>query len=443
MRFGKRVVNRRLIAVAMVWLALAVEPGVGGGQASARAAEPFTRDVLLMRFDRNRNGRLDDEEKRALRDAFGGLDVPMLPAKTHDYTAVTLPATVRRSRLDELDNTLPDNRLTDHGATLGRVLFYDRQLSRNHTVACASCHPQKTAFADPQRFSLGFAGGRTSRNAMALANLRYTKVKGERPGLFWDERAATLEAQVLIPIQDKLEMGMELKELEDKLQKLPYYPPLFKAAFGEPTVTSERVAQAVAQFLRSMVSFNSKFDRAAAGAVKTADLSAEFSGFTPQENLGKSLFINGVDGVAEFACAMCHVPPTFNMALAANNGLELKYKDPGLGALARPSNDPFTPSNDGKFKAPSLRNIELTAPYMHDGRFKTLDEVVEHYSSGVHPHPNLGLALPEGNEEKKGTKGLRLSKEQKAALVAFLKTLTDREFVSDSKFSDPFIRVRD
>jgi hypothetical protein len=167
---------------------------------------------------------------------------------------------------------------------------------------------------------------------------------------------------------------------------------------------------------------------------------AAFDDFTPQENLGKSLFIDGAGGVAENGCAHCHLPPTFGMPKAFNNGLELKYKDRGLGALGRPPNDPFTPSNDGKFKAPSLRNIELTVPYMHDGRFKSLEEVVEHYSSGIHPHENLGLAFDEQDRDK-ATSGFKFTAEQKAALVAFLKTLTDEGFVSDPRFADPFVRV--
>jgi cytochrome c peroxidase len=274
---------------------------------------------------------------------------------------------------------------------------------------------------------------------MGLANLRYTNLKGAQPGFFWDERAATLEAQVLMPIQDRIEMGMELGELEAKLQKLPYYPPFFAAAFGSPEVTSDRIAKAVAQFLRSMVALNAKFDRAADAA--GGNYSAAFERFTEQENLGKSLFIDGIGGVAEMGCAHCHIPPTFGMPTAFNNGLDLKSKDQGLGALGRPSNDPFTPSNDGKFKAPSLRNIALTAPYMHDGRFKTLDEVVEHYSRGVHPHENLGLAF--GEQPGKGaTWGFQLTGEQKAALVAFMKTLTDESLISDAKFSDPFVRLK-
>jgi cytochrome c peroxidase len=234
-------------------------------------------------------------------------------------------------------------------------------------------------------------------------------------------------------------MGMDLKDLERKLQKLPYYPPLFKSAFGTEEVTSERIAKAVAQFMRSMVSFESRFDRAA-GAVE--DIHTEdFPDFTAEENLGKSLFIEGLGRVAEMGCAHCHMPPTFGMPLAFNNGLDLVYRDQGLGARKLPSNDPFTPSNDGKFRAPSLRNVALTAPYMHDGRFKTLEEVIDHYSGGVHPHPNLGLAFGEQEPPADGgTSGFRYTPKQKAALLAFLKTLTDEQFITDPRFSDPFGR---
>jgi cytochrome c peroxidase len=195
----------------------------------------------------------------------------------------------------------------------------------------------------------------------------------------------------------------------------------------------------MAQFMRSMVSFDSRFDHAAAKEPDKA-MSGDFEMFSPEENQGKSLFFNGVGGIAEFGCAVCHLPPTFGMAASANNGLDVVYQDNGLGELGRPSNDPLTPSNDGKFKAPSLRNVELTAPYMHDGRFETLEEVVEHYSAGVHPHANLGLAF-EDQSDAGPTGGFGLTLIQKSALVAFLRTLTDRQFTTDVRFSDPFVRT--
>ena len=407
--------------------------------AAAENLTRFHRQTLLERFDSNHNQQLDPRERRALRRAFGGIDIPMLPSRSFDYTTLHLPGHLDKAQLDEADNTPADNPLTDQGATLGRVLFYDRQLSRNNTVACGSCHLQDAGFSDPRRVSVGFEGGHTTRNAMSLANLRYSNILGHRPGFFWDERAATVEDQVLMPIQDKLEMGMTLPQLKKRLAGLPYYPPLFEAAFGSPEVTSDRVAKSVSQFMRAMVSMNSRFDRAAGPG---EDDSATFAGFSEQEKLGRSLYFNGADGIAEHGCAHCHIPPTFGMMKSLNNGLDLKYLDPGLGALDRPPNDPFAPSNDGKFKAPSLRNIELSAPYMHDGRFKTLAAVVEHYSSGVHPHVNLGLAF-EQQQAARPTTGFGFSNKQKAALVAFLKTLTDRQFVTDPRFSDPFVRLPD
>jgi cytochrome c peroxidase len=361
-----------------------------------------------------------------------------LPIRPYRYTLAKQPNGVSADMLSKLDSTPKENPITNAGATLGRVLFYDKQLSKNNTISCASCHSQKHAFSDPRQFSRGFNGGHTKRNAMSLLNLRFTNFQGNRPGFFWDERAKTLEEQVLLPIQDNVEMGMKLPELTAKLQKLGYYPALFKNAFRTPMVTSDRIAKAVAQFMRSMVSFDAKFDRAAKAVGN--DYSRDFPDFSAQENLGKSLFIDGIDRVAEIGCAHCHMPPTFGMPKSFNNGLDLVFQDKGLGARDVPANDPFTPSNDGKFKAPSLRNIEQTSPYMHDGRFKTLTQVVNHYSEGVHAHPNLGLAtVGQANPTNKATSGFGYSSKQKKALIAFLKTLTGNKITTDRRFSDPFI----
>ena len=395
----------------------------------------FSEEALLLKYDNNRNGELDQREKRRLVDDYG-FDVPMLPSETSDYVTVQIPEYVDSDELAGTDNTPENNPLTDAGATLGRVLFYDRQLSRNSTIACASCHLQENAFADPRRRSVGYQGGLTNRNAMNLANLRFTNLQDHQPGFFWDERAPTLEAQALMPIQDTVEMGMTLDALERRTQELPYYPTLFDAAFGSSEATSDRVAKAIAQFMRSMLSFDSKFDQAASAH---RDVSSDFDLFTEQENLGKSLFINGVKGIAEHGCAHCHIPPTFGMTKSQNNGLDLEYKDKGLGARDQPRNDPFTPSNNGKFKAPSLRNVALTAPYMHDGRFESLAQVLDHYSNGVHPHENLGLAFPD-QDNFNTTSGLALTNQEKVAIIAFLKTLTDQAFITDPRFSDPFIR---
>ncbi len=285
---------------------------------------PFSRRVLLKRFDANGNQQLDVAERSTLRDAFGGIDVPLLPDKSYDYENSAIPQHIDPEDLDALDTTPKNNPISNAGATLGRVLFYDRHFSRNNTTSCASCHEQRTGFTDSRRFSQGFEGGRTGRNSMGLANLRYSNVNGLEPGFFWDERAATLEEQVLMPIQDKVEMGMSLPALEKKLVKLPYYASLFEAAFGNTDVTRQRIARALAQFLRSMVSFDSKFDRSFAGADAQGKSRNEL---TEIEEQGRLLFMEGVNGVNEFACQMCHVPPTFNMDMSPNIGLDLKYRD--------------------------------------------------------------------------------------------------------------------
>ena len=400
--------------------------------------ETFSRAQLLRWFDKNTDGSFNRAERTAMRDSFGGIDIPVLPTKSYAYNTPPRPVRIEPSVLASLDNSASTNPLSDAGAALGRVLFYDTQLSKNNTIACASCHHQEHGFAEPRQFSLGFEGRYTMRNSMGLANLRYSILRGSSAGFFWDERAPTLEAQVLMPIQDPIEMGMELPALKTKLQALPYYPGLFQAAFGSAEVTSARIAKAVAQFMRAMTSFDSRFDRA---ATTSNTYTHDFEEFSEQENLGKSLFIDGVGGIAEIGCAHCHIPPTFGMPKSFNNGLDVYYIDRGLGNRDVPSNDPFTPSNDGKFKAPSLRNVALTAPYMHDGRFKTLEEVVEHYSSRVRPHPNLGLAFNSEEQPSGKTSGFRLDANQKSAVVAFLKTLTDEKFISDPRFSDPFVRL--
>jgi hypothetical protein len=181
------------------------------------SVESFRRATLPRQFDADKDGRLNDRERAVLRAAFGGVDVPMLPQRPEDYTTVRLPKHVDTAEFAESDNSTEQNLLTNDGAALDRVLFHDTQLSRNHTVSCAMCHEQRAGFSDPKPFSVGFDRGRTGRNSMGLANLRYTNLKGARPGFFRDERAASLEARVLMPIQDRVEMGMELKELEVKI----------------------------------------------------------------------------------------------------------------------------------------------------------------------------------------------------------------------------------
>jgi cytochrome c peroxidase len=335
-----------------------------------------------------------------------------LPDKPYNYANLDLPAHFKGRAVQRVDNTPANNRITDAGATLGRVLFYDTRLSANNKVACASCHHQKNAFSDPNRFSKGHEGKETDRNAMPLVNIRYYP----RDRFFWDERASTLEAQVLKPIQSKVEMGHDLDRLVELLGKDPAYPDLFNKAFGDPKVSKERLARALAQFVRSLVSYQSKFDE---GRAKVDSVRADFPNFTAEENRGKTLFVQ--------QCARCHAPDTagFFMNRPRNNGLDSNPRttDGGVGDVTLNSNQV------GLFKSPSLRNVELTGPYMHDGRFDTLEKVIEHYSTGVKNHPNADGRL---------RRGLRLNTRQKSDLVLFLKTLTDSKFTTDPKFSDPF-----
>jgi cytochrome c peroxidase len=342
-----------------------------------------------------------------------------LPALAFNYAAPLLPPNFLVPPIVNQDNTPASNVVTDAGASLGRVLFYDKRLSTNRAIACASCHQQAHGFSDPRRFSDGFNGGVTSRNSMGLTQARYYP----RGHFFWDERAATLEDQVLQPIQNAVEMGMTLPALVNRLSVEPFYTNLFAQAFGSADITAERLSRALAQFVRTIISTRSKYDRG---------IPVGFSNFTAQESLGRQVFLGQV-GTA--TCAACHGTDNFVPNNLFNNGLENPYRDKGVGALTGLAQD------EGRFKVPSLRNIELTAPYMHDGRFATLEEVVEFYNSGVVNHPNLSppLRVPTPPGAPPGPpRRLNLTAEQKAALVAFLKTLTDPATATDPRFSDPF-----
>ena len=339
--------------------------------------------------------------------------VPRLPASELGYSDFRVPLP-RHFIFDESgsavreDNTPRDNRTTDAGATLGRVLFYDTRLSANDSISCASCHQQQFGFADTARFSRGLHGARTRRHAMALANARFYQ-----PGRFFrDERAATLEAQVLEPIENPIEMGLPLDSLVPKLGSIPYYPSLFRAAFGTPEIDRDRTARALAQFVRSLVSDHARIDSIFRGGGPP-----DTSLLTPQEREGRTLF-GGRAG-----CARCHRTNAFNLDLPDNIGLDSVETDAGAG--------------DGRFKAPALRNVAVRPPYMHDGRFKTLREVVDFYDHGIrrNPHLDARLRAPGGAPAR-----LDLSEAQRDALVAFLMTLTDRSFLHDARFSDPFVQ---
>ncbi len=345
-----------------------------------------------------------------------------LPTTPFNYANPALPGYFTTPQMINQVNTQASNPITNEGATLGRVLFYDKNLSVNNTIACASCHKQAFGFSDPVVKSLGFNGGLTGRNSMSIINSKY--YFAER--FFWDQRAPILEDQILMPIQDMVEMGMTLPALETKLRNLAYYPPLFKKVFGDTIVTSDRIARSVSQFIRSVISYQSKYD---AGRITFPvnpgpPPNAPFPNFSPQENRGKEIFLSPIGG-----CNPCHGTEAFTATNERNNGLDLTTIDRGYGAV---KNDI---AFDATFKVTSLRNVELTAPYMHDGRFTTLEQVVEHYSTGVQNHPNLSqqLRLPNGQPRL-----ANLTPQDKAALVAFLKTLTDLTIATDVKYSNPF-----
>lgn len=346
---------------------------------------------------------------------------PHLPIRPFVYADIALPAYLTTPPINGQINPQNNRPITDNGATLGRVLFYDKNLSANNTIACASCHKQSFSFADPVAFSTGVAGGQTARNSMSLIDARYYP----NGHYFWDERAASAEAQASGPITNPVEMGMTMPALVSKLQKVFYYPALFQKAYGSPDIDSARIVQAIGQFVRSIVSYQSKYDAGrSALPINTNPGTTPFANFTAQENQGKALFFS-----PDIGCAACHGTETFTAPAARNNGLDLVNTDLGKGAITG------NPNDNGRFKVPSLRDVEKSAPYMHDGRFNTLEEVIEHYSTGVKNNPNLSPPLRQPNGQ---VHLLNLNPGQKAALVAFLKTLTDDNIATDPKYSNPF-----
>ncbi len=406
---------------------------IGAGETPSFAF--FTNSDTVWPFDPANNrvnvtfkqdGAIRGSTSIALRTLQG---TPELPVSLIDYEAIaqnlpdhfTQPAGLGPNQITplSLDNTPVDNPVTNAGATLGRVLFYDKRLSINDTVSCSSCHEQARGFSDPDILSSGFEGGFTRRHSMGLANARFYGPEA----FFWDERAPTLEHQVLMPIQDGVEMGMTLDVLLPKLQAVDFYPALFTNAFGDSTITSDRISKALAQFVRSLISVNSKFDQAYYnGTVDNPDFAGTL---TSQELEGLNLFTPAQgSGMSSLRCAACHATTAQTLDAAQNNGLDANTdSDQGAGG--------------GTFKAPSLRNIAVRGPYMHDGRFATLEEVIEFYNSGVQDHPNLSPRLRDGGPNG-DVRRLNLSSEQKAALLAFLNTLTDEGFLTDTRFADPF-----
>lgn len=345
--------------------------------------------------------------------------VPYLPSVTYDYNQVDSPLFLVNNPLSFMQYAPPSNPINNRGATLGRVLFHDARLSKSKTVSCASCHDASLGFADSVAFSEGFDGDLTDRNSMGIVNSKF----GRFAGFLWDRRANGMDDQIFLALESSIEMGLRKDTLVDRLNATPFYAELFEDAFGTRQITAQRAADAISQFVRSIVSFQSKFDK---GRERVQQMTDAFPNFTSQENLGKSLFLTH--------CSSCHSSELFVMSSPNNNGLDLNYADKGVGENTN------SPGDYGMFAAASLRNIALTAPYMHDGRFNTLEEVIEHYNSGVKNHPNLGASLRQNNLPNPAVppKLLNLTQAQKDAMVAFLHTLTDTVPAHELKWSDPF-----
>jgi len=291
-----------------------------------------------------------------------------------------------------------DNLTTKEGVYLGRLLFYEGRLSADNQVSCSSCHQQSRAFTDGKALSEGVNKGITDRNSMSLANLLWNKK------LFWDGRAEGLEKQAEFPLAHPREMGQSLKVSAEKLNADPNYRNLFKLVFGDDQINGGRIVKAIAQFERTLISADSKYDRY---------LSQEYQP-NAKELKGIALF--------DKHCDRCHGGPKTYRELFHNNGLDSLSADKGIAAFTGLETDL------GRFKVPTLRNIELTAPYMHDGRINTLEEVMDHYSDNIKNSPALSGFLQNN---------LNLLPQEKSELIAFLKMLTDTAFINNPKFADP------
>jgi cytochrome c peroxidase len=311
-----------------------------------------------------------------------------------------------------------DNPLTVEGVELGRYLFWEKKLSGDNTMSCGSCHFPQNAFSDPNQFSTGITGEMGTRQAMALINLGWAR------DYFWDSRALTLEDQVREPVPNPIEMNESWENAVADISEMPEYAPMFEAAYGSAEVTEDRIVKAIASFLRTMISAQSKFDKSRLGLVSLSTQEQRglelflFEGGSPEDVQGGQ---NGAD------CFHCHGfgDSQFTDYLPHNNGLDAIFTDLGVGGITGEE------SQFGKFKTPTLRNVEFTAPYMHDGRFNTLEEVIEHYNSGGIPSPTIDPFM------KFTTGGLQLPQSDKDALIAFLLTLSDPEFLTNPDFQDP------
>lgn len=329
----------------------------------------------------------------------------------------------------ELPTTPYEYLFDNNEATLGRVLFYDKSLSINNSISCASCHKQSIAFTDNNRFSSGFDNNKTHRNSMPIQNLSGNFFSNSGTidsggfsccgsNLFWDGRAFSSPHSLLIPILNHIEMGIpDVDYLVKKVSSRPYYEDLFETAYGNSSIDETKIASALFAFTNSITSVNTKLDRSMFGSEV----------LTAKEKLGMQLFVE------KYECNACHQvedPQGYIFAgTFANIGLDSEYDDNGLGLVNEIESD------NGKFKIPSLRNVMLTAPYMHDGRFETLEEVIEHYSTGLETHPNLDSRLASSTG---APMRFNITDTEVDAIIEFLGTLTDYEMITADKFSNPF-----
>lgn len=303
------------------------------------------------------------------------------------------------------------NPVTNEGVELGRYLFYDPILSVDSSVSCSSCHKQQHAFSDsPQTFSKGNKEQLQKRNTPALFNLAWY------PKLFWDGRVSSIEQQVFHPVRETTEMDMNWNAVAKRIARNKFYQKKFKLAFGNTKIDSVLIAKAIAQFERTLISHNSKYDKALRNETK----------FTMDELEGMEL----INEMNKGNCLHCHTTDGDGLGTTgrfANNGLDTVFKDEGLGGFTKNKNEM------GQFKIPSLRNLVFTAPYMHDGRFKTLEEVLDFYSGGVKPSVTIDNKMTSAHQG-----GVKLTKEEKRKIIAFLKTMSDSVFIKDKRFSNPF-----
>ncbi|MCB0696615.1 MAG: c-type cytochrome [Chitinophagaceae bacterium] len=313
----------------------------------------------------------------------------------------------------------------DKMAILGRVLFYDGHLSLNNAISCGSCHKQAYAFADNASFSMGFEGRMTGRNTPPIQNLGKNlgiisdpkfKLVSNTQSLFWDGRENNLEALVIRPVANHVEMGMaDINDLPAKLNSLPYYKGLVQDAYHTDELTLDMIKESISYFMMALSADNSRFVQFERGEAE----------LTAQEQIGMQLFND------KYNCASCHIPDgNYGGERPRNNiGLDAVSKDKGVGAIT------LNPQQDGDFVIPKLTNVALTAPYMHDGRFSTLDSVLEHYSKGIKDNPNLDDRL---RDQDGHPMRMNISTDDRKALIAFLNTLTDHSITTNPKYSNPF-----